>query len=66
MNIAKIHHEANSLIAETYGTTNISEFGSVIVTGEEKSYRVYFQKKETGWLLFVQTQYNSCYLSLAV
>ena len=51
MNIAKIHHEANSLIAATYGTSGIPDFGSVIVSDEGKSYRVHFQKKETGWII---------------
>lgn len=51
MNIAKIRREANSLIAATYGTTGIPEFGSVIVSVEGKSYRVHFQKKETGWII---------------
>ena len=52
MDIAKIHHEANCLIAETYGTTSIPVLGSVIVTDKGKSYKVHFQKVEEekeGW-----------------
>lgn len=51
MNIPKIHHEANLLIAATYGTTSIPEKGSVVVNVDGELYRAYFQKVETGWIV---------------
>lgn len=51
MNIAKIHQEANSLIAQTYGTTGIPESGSVVVTVDGVKCIAYFRKVETGWII---------------
>ena len=51
MNLAKIHNDANSLIADTYGVTEIPNHGSVIVSDDGKTYKVYFEKVESGWLI---------------
>lgn len=49
MDFAKIHYEANCLIAQTYGSTAVPESGSVPVTVDGIRYIVYFRKVESGW-----------------
>lgn len=49
MDKAKIHYEANCLIAQTYGSTSVPENGSVVVTVDGIRYIAYFCKVETGW-----------------
>ena len=50
MDYNKIYYEANLKIAATYGVTDIPLKGYIIVTVDNKSYKVYFEKKEDGWL----------------
>ena len=49
MDFNKIYHEANMKIADTYGTTGVPEKGDITVIVDNKSYKVYFEKKEDGW-----------------
>lgn len=51
MDLAKIHYEANCLIAETYGSTIVPENGSVTVIVDGIRYIVCFRKVETGWVI---------------
>lgn len=51
MDLAKIHYEANRLIAEIYGSTIVPENGSVTVIVDGIRYIVYFRKVETGWVI---------------
>ena len=49
MDYNKIYREANKKIAETYGTTGVPKEGHTTVIVDNKSYKVYFGKKEDGW-----------------
>lgn len=51
MDYNKIYYEANLKMAITYGVTSIPQEGYIVVTVDNKSYKVYFEKKEDGWLL---------------
>lgn len=51
MDKAKIHYEANCLIAQTYGSTVVPENGSVTVTIDGIRYIAYFRKVENGWII---------------
>ena len=51
MDYNEIHNEANLKMAVTYGVTGIPPKGYIIVTVDNKSYKVHFERKEDGWLL---------------
>lgn len=59
MDLAQIHHKANILIAQTYGSTNIPIRGSIIVSVNNIPYIVYFHKIEDGWCIDKTEYYNS-------
>lgn len=49
MDLQKIYREANCLIAQTYGSTDVPENGNVTVIVDGITYIVHFRKVESGW-----------------
>lgn len=49
MDLRKIYHEANCLIAQTHGSTDVPENGNVTVIVDGITYIVHFRKVESGW-----------------